>query len=920
MAVIRNLVVKIGADISGLSKSLKQAQKNLEKLSKTVMKVGLTLTAKITTPLIALGTISLNVAGQLEESMEDVSKSFSDAGEDIDKLSESAKKMARTTSTSVTEVANAMNVLRKAGYSLAQMEDSLTTITNLATGSNSDLATATNSVVKVLGQFNMKVSETNRVTNVMAGVLNNSHYSLDELTVALGLVGLTASQVGFSIEETCAGLAVLSKNGYKAEDAGSALKSIFQQLSSPTSDMIKTLDSLGLSMADIDPATNSLAEIVGKFTDAGITSADAVRLFGDELEGAFMTLVSESSSNLEELTEKLTDSNSAEESAIKKLSTLSGLLSTIKIQLNDIGVQLGEIILPVFKDFLENCIIPLINIFTSLSDKTKKIIVIISGIAVALGPTILAVSKIIKIVSSVLKLLGTLATPMNAILVAIGAVIAVIVKLYKTNEDFRNKVKRVWDKVKSIIGTTMSYLTQMWDKYGEQLLNSISSVFSNILAVITEVINAIIEAVSYCWDALVDFWNNNESFRQAITTLWQAIKTIITDVIRGIVEFWKEYGDELLESVSNIFQKIWTIVSTVFAGIVESLGNFFTYIEPIWEQVKKLLMTLWDVMCELYELLKPVFDAIGGLILGLLAVSNGVIQGIINALGPLLQAVMNLMQIVVDVVGVIVAVLKGDFASAFEYIEDIGLNFKDFFINLWEGIKNFFGGFIDGFVAIFEAMGIDIVGVFKDMWNGITKFFSDLWDGIKSFATGIWDTLTGLFGRIGDWFVNLFKDAFNWGKNLVNMIADGIESAWESVKKGCNKVIGTIKGWLGFGSPTEEGPGRYSDEWAPNFMKMYSEGFESNIPQLESALNEVAETVSQYGMSTDPVVSAGETNIGADVMNGMLTAMSMMNTNESKDNQPIYLNIDGTTFARLIYPKLTKEFQRNGVNITEGGF
>ena len=41
MAVIRNLVVKIGADISGLSRGLKSAQKHLTKVSKEMEKVDL---------------------------------------------------------------------------------------------------------------------------------------------------------------------------------------------------------------------------------------------------------------------------------------------------------------------------------------------------------------------------------------------------------------------------------------------------------------------------------------------------------------------------------------------------------------------------------------------------------------------------------------------------------------------------------------------------------------------------------------------------------------------------------------------------------------------------------------------------------------------------------------------------------------
>ena len=41
---------------------------------------------------------------------------------------------------------------------------------------------------------------------------------------------------------------------------------------------------------------------------------------------------------------------------------------------------------------------------------------------------------------------------------------------------------------------------------------------------------------------------------------------------------------------------------------------------------------------------------------------------------------------------------------------------------------------------------------------------------------------------------------------------------------------------------------------------------------------------------------------------------------QTQTDTPIELSIDGTVFARLIYPTLKKEFKRNGVLIKEGGF
>ena len=69
MAVIRNLVVKIAADISGLSKGLQQAQSKLMSMSNSLSGIGTNLSLKITAPLILLGKTALNTSADFEQSM-----------------------------------------------------------------------------------------------------------------------------------------------------------------------------------------------------------------------------------------------------------------------------------------------------------------------------------------------------------------------------------------------------------------------------------------------------------------------------------------------------------------------------------------------------------------------------------------------------------------------------------------------------------------------------------------------------------------------------------------------------------------------------------------------------------------------------------------------------------------------------------
>lgn len=91
MAVIRNLVVKISADISSLSKGLQSAQKHIQKVSSTFTKAGTKLTASITAPLIALGSTVVNVSQKFEQSMANAASVAGATGEELARMTALAR-------------------------------------------------------------------------------------------------------------------------------------------------------------------------------------------------------------------------------------------------------------------------------------------------------------------------------------------------------------------------------------------------------------------------------------------------------------------------------------------------------------------------------------------------------------------------------------------------------------------------------------------------------------------------------------------------------------------------------------------------------------------------------------------------------------------------------------------------------------
>ena len=116
MAVIRNLVVKIGADISGLSKGLQTAQTRLTKLSNSLTSIGTSLTMKVTMPLVLLAKQAVQTSAEFEQSMANAASVSGATGEELEKMTALAREMGKTTVFSASDAADAMYYMASAGY------------------------------------------------------------------------------------------------------------------------------------------------------------------------------------------------------------------------------------------------------------------------------------------------------------------------------------------------------------------------------------------------------------------------------------------------------------------------------------------------------------------------------------------------------------------------------------------------------------------------------------------------------------------------------------------------------------------------------------------------------------------------------------------------------------------------------------
>lgn len=129
----------------------------------------------------------------------------------------------------------------------------------------------------------------------------------------------------------------------------------------------------------------------------------------------------------------------------------------------------------------------------------------------------------------------------------------------------------------------------------------------------------------------------------------------------------------------------------------------------------------------------------------------------------------------------------------------------DWIKNCWEKIKAFFTG--DNPIARYFQMGWNnikivwdtVVSYFKTIWENIKLVFSAVkavfkgdfsgaWDAVKQifanwgeFFAGLWDNVKKIFGNVGDFFGSIFSGAWDKIKNIFAPVGEFFSALWASV-------------------------------------------------------------------------------------------------------------------------------------------
>lgn len=347
------------------------------------------------------------------------------------------------------------------------------------------------------------------------------------------------------------------------------------------------MDSLTLAFSQISASGRASMEDINQMIDQGFNPLTVISEKTGESMADLRDRVSEGGVSFEEIAgafETATSEGGTFYQSMDKASqTTEGKISTLKDGFNTALGSMTESLLPFVTEAV-NGLTKVADWFANLDEDGKRAVLIIAGIALAIGPVTTAIGTLIKVGSGIKSLVTIIKSwnvvtklmtvaqgalnavmnmnPISLIIIAIVALIAIIAVLWNKCEWFREGVMTVINAIWGAIQSVGSFIMGVF----QNVFNFVSGIFTNLWNIIQTVVNTIVSIFSTAWNTI----------KSVATTVWNGILglfsaggKIFTGVVEGIAGVFKTIVNALIRGINKII----SIPFNTINGILNFIRN-----------------------------------------------------------------------------------------------------------------------------------------------------------------------------------------------------------------------------------------------------------------------------------------------------------------------------------------------------------
>lgn len=436
--------------------------------------------------------------------------------------------------------------------------------------------------------------------------------------------------------------------------------------------LAKVVQNLGKSLPDIVP---KISAVVQKIIDVIKKLTKAAAPIIKDIGAKFVEIFNKVKPHMEKLGSKLIEAFNKVKPHIERIgSKLVEVFSKVAPVIQTIAGSMGEKLPGVFDA---------IGVAVQFAmDNFDKFLPIIAGVTAALvaykaiTAAISAAKKIQTAVTTALTAAQTALTavmnanPIGLVCLAIGALVAAGVALYKNWDKVKAKLSALWAGIKGIFSKVKGFVSGIFSGiagvfssilgkikgafegaagFFATIAGRIKGIFTGIGDKIKSVFSAIPETIKGIFEGIAGFFTaTGERIKGIFTGIGDSIKAFfssIPETMAGIFESIAGFFTTISDKIKGIFSGIGETIRAVFASITEKIGAIPESIAGVFaaitEKVRGVFETIAGVFASIVERIKGIFAGIGDTVKNVFSSLLGIIKAPFNTIISMVNKVIS---------------------------------------------------------------------------------------------------------------------------------------------------------------------------------------------------------------------------------------------------------------------------------------
>lgn len=232
--------------------------------------------------------------------------------------------------------------------------------------------------------------------------------------------------------------------------------------------------------------------------------------------------------------------------------------------------------------------------WVKVGEAIAKIIAVIIGVVAAVKTVIAVVRTVTSVVKGVSAVISFVSSPVGLVILAIMALIAVGILLYKNWDKIKAFAIRIWTAIKDFFVNIFTSIGNFFTSIWEGISTFFSSVWNSIKETVSGAVSAVWETISTVFSTIWEFISG------VATNIWTAITTAFTNILSGITGTIGNIKDSIVTGFTAAIDWIkslpaqalqWgaDIINNIVEGIKGAVGKVGEAVSGVASKIKGFL-------------------------------------------------------------------------------------------------------------------------------------------------------------------------------------------------------------------------------------------------------------------------------------------------------------------------------------------